>query len=162
MFGSGMPPIRGAQALDRLWLASMRPDVKAGTGLPPDDPITRHSRAILIGDFLVPLERLAARLQAFSARAVRGHLVQVLDPAEVNFPLTGRIRFEGLEGECDLLSRRTERLRDGYLDRLGQHRAGIQALARRFGWTFATHHTDRPPEAALLALHAALMLPEAG
>ena len=162
LFGSGLPPIRGARALDRLWLASTRQDPRAGTGLPPDDPLPRHAQAVLFGDFLVPLDRLAARLQGFAARSVRGHLVQVLDPAEESFPLTGRIRFEGLEGERELLARRSERLREGYLERLAEHRAGIAALARRFGWTFAGHRTDRSPQTALLALHAALMLPEAG
>ena len=43
-----------------------------------------------------------------------------------------------------------------YLDVLAAHNRGVEALAHSMGWTFATHHTNRPPEMALLALFLVL------
>jgi uncharacterized protein (DUF58 family) len=117
-----------------------------------DESLPRHARAVLFGDFLAPLEETRAGIARLSAQGVSGHLLQVLDPAEESLPYQGRIRFEGLAGEAPLLLPRTEAVRDLYAERLAAHRAGLAALAGAAGWSFATHRTDRPPEAALLAL----------
>ena len=89
-------------------------------------------------------------------RARRGHLVQVLDPAEESLPFKGRIRFVGMEAEGATIVERTEDARDTYVRRLAIHREGLRDLAARSGWSFAVHHTDRPPQLALAALHQAL------
>jgi hypothetical protein len=47
-------------------------------------------------------------------------------------------------------------MRDAYRTELADHNEGVKALARSVGWTYAIHHTDRPPEAALLALYLGL------
>jgi uncharacterized protein (DUF58 family) len=86
-------------------------------------------------------------------------MLQVLDPAEDALPFNGRVRFHGLEGEGDTLIGRVETVRDDYTNLLAQHRAALADLARAGGWTFNTHRTDRPPQAPLLALHAALSAP---
>ena len=39
-----------------------------------------------------------------------------------------------------------------YQARLAAHRAELEALARRLGWTLLVHHTDRPASEPLLAL----------
>jgi uncharacterized protein (DUF58 family) len=84
-------------------------------------------------------------------------MLQVLDPAEETLPYAGRIRFEGLgDGIAPALIPRVEAVREVYAERLARHRAALSALAQSAGWTFATHHTDQPPETALLALHQAL------
>ena len=44
---------------------------------------------------------------------VKGHLLQILDPAEETLPFAGRVRFEGLEREDPLLISRVETVRDG-------------------------------------------------
>jgi uncharacterized protein (DUF58 family) len=88
---------------------------------------------------------------------VRGHLLQVLDPAEETLPYAGRVRFEGLgAGIAPALVPRVEAVREVYAERVARHRAALAALAQSAGWSFATHRTDHPPEAALLALHQAL------
>jgi uncharacterized protein (DUF58 family) len=84
---------------------------------------------------------------------VAGHIVQVLDPAEETLPFRGRVRFEGMEGEGDALFGRVEMVRDDYAALMQAHRTALSDLARSHDWSFATHHTDHPPEAALLALH---------
>jgi uncharacterized protein (DUF58 family) len=123
---------------------------------PADDGLPRHARAVLFGDFLQPLEETRAAVAALAARGVRGHLLQVLDPAEETLPYAGRIRFEGLLAEQPLLLPRVEGVRELYAERLAAHRAGLQAIAAAAGWRFATHRTDAPPEAALLGLWTAL------
>lgn len=151
---------RGSSALARLAemlsLEETREDRLAG--LPHVETLPRHSQLVLVGDFLAPLPEIEAALRPFAAGAVRGHLVQVLDPAEEALPMSGRVRFEGLEGEGELLVRRVDHLRPSYQARLAAQKSGLAALARQVGWTYAAHHTNLPPQSALLALHAALAL----
>lgn len=126
-------------------------------GLPVSDPtLPRHARAVLFGDFLAPLEDIQRSIAGFAGLPVRGHLMQVLDPAEETLPYLGRVRFEGLEAEAPALVPRAEDVRALYEERLRQHRAGIAAIAAAAGWRFLTHRTDQPPGQALLALWQAL------
>ena len=48
----------------------------------PVQPLPRYARLVLISDFFMPLDELRERLRGFVAMGVRGHLLQVLDPAE--------------------------------------------------------------------------------
>jgi uncharacterized protein (DUF58 family) len=125
---------------------------------PEDARIARHARAVLFGDFWEPLEATRKAIGALATQGVRGHLVQVLDPAEETLPYAGRVRFEEV-GESAMppaLVPRVEAVRELYAERLARHRAGLAAIAQSAGWTFATHRTDQPPESALLALHQML------
>ena len=42
--------------------------------------------ALLFSDFLEPIEDTVARFQQIASQGVRGHLVQILDPAEETLP----------------------------------------------------------------------------
>jgi len=148
----GLPQaFTGRGALDALAQSLPRAAAEA-----EDGRIPRHARAVLIGDFLAPLERTREVVAQLAARAVRGHLLQVLDPAEETLPFTGRVRFEGVATSDHALVPRVEGVRALYEERLARHRDGLRALAAASGWSFATHRTDHPPEAALLALHRRL------
>ena len=149
----GLPrPFAGRQALPSIAasLSQMAPR--------PEDPrVARHARAVLFGDFWEPLEQTRSAIATLAAQGVRGHLLQVLDPAEETLPYAGRIRFEDVAANAPpALIPRVEAVRDVYAERLTRHREALSALAQRAGWTFATHRTDHPPEAALLALHQVL------
>jgi uncharacterized protein (DUF58 family) len=133
-----------------LWRAAAPPD------LPAFEPLPRHGQIVMLGDLLAPLDALQALVGRFAAAGLRGHLLQVLDPAEETLPFAGRVRFEGLEQESPLLISRVEMVRQEYAQKLAEHRAGLAAIARATGWTFGTHRTDRPPHTALLALYGAL------
>lgn len=138
-----------AQALGRI--AAPAP------ALPVADPaLPRHARAVLFGDFLAPLADIQQSIAGFAGLPVRGHIMQILDPAEETLPYLGRVRFEGLEAEAPALVPRVEGVRALYEERLRQHRAGIAAIAAAAGWRFLTHRTDQPPGRALLALWQAL------
>ena len=164
LLGSGQAPGQSLATLERMALLLDRAgdagDGPPDTGLPPDAPVPRHAQAIFVGDFLSPLPEIDAALRRFAERGIRGHLLQVLDPAEETLPFAGRIRFEGLEGEGDKLLSRVETVRDTYVGRIHAHHEGLAELARALGWSFATTRTDRPPQTALLALY--LRLSEAG
>jgi uncharacterized protein (DUF58 family) len=143
----------GLEALAQSLLRNNGPDAE----LPQPDPgLPRHARAVLFGDFLAPLPEIQRSIAALAARPVRGHLLQILDPAEETLPYLGRVRFEGLEAEEPTLVPRVEGIRALYVERLRQHRAGVAAIAAAAGWGFLTHRTDQPPGQALLALWQAL------
>jgi uncharacterized protein (DUF58 family) len=157
LLGHGIAPSSGRTVLNRFAVALARPPEERDS-MPPLAPLPRHARLVLLGDFLSPPEAIERVVRGYAARGVRGHLVQVLDPAEETLPFRGRIRFHGLEGEGELLVGRTETLREDYLALLREHRAAIADIARAVGWTYASHRTDRPPQSALLTLHAALSI----
>ena len=156
LIGGDGPPATGRVDLSRIAVTLERAADVDDDRLPVDVPIPAHAELVLFSDFLMPLEVVDHLVSAQAKRGVRGHLLQVLDPAEETLPFQGRIRFLGLEGEDDTLVPRVEAIRPAYMQRLEAHRAGLSELARAAGWSFAGHHTDRPPAAALLALHAAL------
>jgi len=165
LLGTGMTPSTGRGMLLKLWSmieaqgsngGGAGENVSLTDGLPVFEPLPRYGRVVLIGDFLAPLDDLHNAVGAFANQGVRGHLVQVLDPAEETLPFSGRVRFDGLEGEDDVLVGRVEAMRDKYIHRLEGHNQGVAALANSFGWSYAVHHTDNLPEASLMALYLVL------
>lgn len=157
LLNSGVRPDHGKFALNRI--AGLMTDPRnahAPEELPRAEPLPRHAQVVLYGDLLSPLPEIHATMSALTGRGVRGHLLQVLDPAEETLPFDGRVEFEGFEGEEELLVPRVEAVRQAYLERLRAQQDGLAALARAAGWTFAIHRTDRPPQAALLGLWGAL------
>jgi uncharacterized protein (DUF58 family) len=120
--------------------------------LPPKARLSRFSSAILIGDFLDPAEAIVQRLNQMAEGGVQGHLIQVLDPAEETLAYEGRVEFRSPEGADRWIADRVESLRDAYRHRLAAHRAQIEEAARRIGWSFLVHHTDRPAAEPLLTL----------
>jgi uncharacterized protein (DUF58 family) len=155
LLGSGLPPLSGRVALSRLAALVERPGA-AGQSLPPAQSLPRYAQVVLIGDFLSPLPEIQAALAGFAASGARGHILQVLDPAEETLPFDGRVRFEDLEAAGDVLISRVEAVREEYVARVAAHRDGLAQIARGFGWSIATHHTDRSPQSALLALYTAM------
>jgi uncharacterized protein (DUF58 family) len=87
---------------------------------------------------------------------VRGHLLQILDPAEETLPFSGRVMFAGSENEGEVLFGRVESVRENYRSAFDRHQAGLREVTKEVGWTMTSHRTDKPPEAALLALYFAL------
>jgi uncharacterized protein (DUF58 family) len=155
LLGSGVPPSGNKVTLNRLAMRILE-DTLPKDDLPRIEPLPRHAQIVLIGDLLSPLPDIHKSVSALSGRGLRGHLVQILDPAEETLPFDGRVEFEGLEGEDELLIPRVEAVRQAYMERLEAHRDGLAALARAAGWSFVTHRTDRPPQTALLALYGAI------
>lgn len=120
--------------------------------LPPAERLSRFSGVLLFSDFLDPLDEIGERMTYLASDGVAGHMIQVLDPAEETLPYQGRTEFLGMEGSERWLADRVESLRPEYQARLRSHRAGLEALAARLGWSFLVHHTDRSAAEPLLTL----------
>ena len=155
--GSGALPAAGRTAFHRMAHAMLdRSEDTSIESLPPAQHLPRYAQIVLIGDFLSPAEDIAARIRSYASEGIKGHIIQVLDPAEEDLPFSGRTEFEGIEEETRLMVGRAESLRSAYHKRLATHRSHIEEAAHRLNFTFATHRTDRPPHHALLALYGAL------
>jgi uncharacterized protein (DUF58 family) len=155
LLGSGVTPMTGRVALSRLvQLIERQPEASAG--MPAFEPLPRMGQLVLIGDFLSPLERVNATVGQFAGAGLKGHLLQIADPAEEDLPFAGRVRFEGIEEPDEVVISRVETVREDYARRYREHRQGLADIARAVGWTFGHHRTDRAPHLALLALHAVL------
>ena len=112
----------------------------------------RFSECLLFSDFLEPVEQIAPRLESLAAQGVRGHLVQVLDPAEETLPYSGRTEFAASEGNERMVAERAENLRERYAKRIAAHRDALMGIVRRLEWSLLVHHTDRPASEPLLNL----------
>ena len=144
----------GALGLERV---SRRLAIGPGEAASVEAPhIPRFSRVVLASDFLDPIETWEARLARFAARECDGLLLRVVDPAEEDFPYSGRTRFEAPGSEQTLLFGRAEEARKAYRERWLEHGERLAELARRFGWALVTHRTDKPATNAVLALYRAL------
>jgi uncharacterized protein (DUF58 family) len=155
LLGDYTAPAAGRAALRRL-AASVEQGRGGAGSLPSVEPLPRYARVVIFSDLLSSLEDINAAIGGFAEFGVRGHLVQVLDPAEETLPFSGRVLFEGLETEGSVLFGRVESVRDDYRAAIDAHLRGLQALARMTGWTLLTHRTDQPPETSLMALFLAL------
>jgi uncharacterized protein (DUF58 family) len=148
------PPMASRKATSRMAEAIVANEGAEAlrASLPPKARLSRFSSAILIGDFLDPPEEIAQRLNQMAEGDVQGHLVQVLDPAEETLAYEGRMEFRSPEGSERWIADRVETLREAYREKLAQHRERIEEAARRIGWSFLVHHTDRPAAEPLLTL----------
>ncbi len=157
LLGSGHPPMHGRTVLHQM--ALLVEGRGSGTSLPVFETLPRHAALVMIGDMLAPLDQIERSVRRFASSGLRGHLLQLLDPAEETLPFRGRVQFDGLEREAPLVVSRVETIRSRYTQRLAQQRDGLAMIARAAGWTFTGHRTDHPPHMALLALYAALAAP---
>lgn len=155
LLGAGTSPTSGRTALSRLAAAIDRQN-DDGAGLPVIRPLPRNAQVIFMGDFLAPLPDIDRVVRGYAEGGIKGYLLQILDPAEETLPYDGRIRFEGTEGEDPWLLSRVESVRDDYAARVQAQRDGLRAMARTANWIYDSHHTDQPPQTALLSLYAAL------
>jgi len=154
LLGSGIAPMNGRIALSRV--VEMIDRNPTADSLPAFEPLPRAGQLVLIGDFLSPLETVNVAVTRFAAAGLKGHMLQVSDPAEEDLPFDGRIRFAGVEEREEVVISRVESIRGDYSNRFQRHREGLAAIAGTVGWSLGFHRTDRPPHVALLALFAVL------
>ncbi len=155
VLGSGIAPMSGRVALARV-AEVIGGDPTEADSLPVFEPLPRAAQLVLVGDFLAPLDLVNAVVARFAAAGLKGHMLQIIDPAEEDLPFDGRIRFEGIEERDEVVISRVESIRGDYSQRFRRHREGLAAIAGAVGWGFGFHRTDRPPHLALLALYGAL------
>jgi len=155
-WAAGDPAAASRLSLSRI-ARTLLSDRSSG-GEPPPAPVRRGAQLVWFGDFLDP--GTEAAMTRLSHAGLQGHLVRLVDPAEEEFPFSGRTRFEmsngrGQSQESDIFGR-VERVQSAYRTRFAAHGEAIAAAASRLGWTATVHRTDRAPQAALIALYAAI------
>lgn len=155
LLGDATPPSSGRATLERLAFVLGRAAAD-GAGLPAQLPLPRDARVVMFGDWLSPLDRIRAAIRGFSSRGVRGHLVQIIDPAEASLPFSGHVVFDGPEGEGIVRFGEVASVRERYVAAFAAHQRGLQAVAQSMGWTLLIHSTDRPLPATLMALYLIL------
>lgn len=125
-------------------------------GAPEVSGVAAQARAVFLSDFFGDLAAIEAALGTLADRGVTGVMLQLLDPAEEDFPFDGRTIFESMTGALRHETREAGDLRARYRARLAERRDRLARLAAQAGWQFSTHHTGAPAQAALLWLHGAL------
>ena len=110
----------------------------------------RRGLLVLISDLLAPTEHLAKHLSHLRASGHDLVIIQVIDPAERDFPFTGPALFEDVES-----SRRLHvdpaTVGDEYRRRFAEHTAAIRTIADGLAVEFLQVVTDRPLADALFA-----------
>jgi uncharacterized protein (DUF58 family) len=129
-------------------------DETARPSLPPNFSPAPFSEVLLVSDFWSPVADFHKTISQLAANGARGHVVQIVDPAEETFPYSGRVEFIEPEGLGSVTAGRAETWRKDYQNLLASHRAALRAECDRFGWSFTVHHTDRGPTELLFAIHA--------
>ena len=112
--------------------------------------IARRGIVVVISDFLDRPESVLAGLGGLKARGHEVIAIQVLDPAEREFPLRGHVRFEGIEADLRIRAE-AHRIRGAYLEALEEHLRELRQGASRAGIDYRLAATDDPPERLLLA-----------
>lgn len=149
-------PRAGRTQLLRLAARLAGEEAAEDYGAPETEGMVSHGRAIFLSDFLGDLAGIEAGLARAADRGVKGVLLQILDPAEEEFPFDGRTIFESMGGSLRHETRQAGELRARYLSRLAERKDRLATLARAVGWHFSTHHTGHSAQSALLWAYAAL------
>jgi uncharacterized protein (DUF58 family) len=161
IFGDRESPESGRIALKHIArvLAAEQSHVNA---MPPEIGTGRRAQAIWFSDFLSPVSEIENALTRLAGGGFANHLVQIVDPAEQDFPYAGRTRFEWKNFRQGEIFGRAESAREEYRRRFSAQSEAVRVLARRFGWSFLAHRTDARPETALVALHAQIGMRQPG
>jgi uncharacterized protein (DUF58 family) len=123
------------------------------TSLPPNFVPSPLAEVVLLSDLWSDIGEVRRKITQLAGRGTRGHVVQIVDPAEETFPYWGRVEFVEPEGGGSITAGRAETWRADYIERIARHRAEIRRETDRLGWSFTIHRTDRPPGELLFALH---------
>ncbi len=111
----------------------------------------RRGVVVVISDLFDDFESLQRGLRHLAFRRHDVLLLQVLDPAEIDFPFQEPTRFLGLEGWGPIESD-PRAIRAAYLREFQQHQGRVRGLARELRFDYAALRTDQPPTPALASL----------
>ena len=145
-------PIASRKIVERLVEHIANDKVGLSADLPPARAIGRLDEALLISDWLTPLDRVLAALGNIGVAGGRGHLVMIVDPVEETFPFSGQAELLDLESDFKLDVGDAGAWGKDYRVRIAAHRDAISAACRQIGWTFTLHRTDRNASEAALRL----------
>ncbi len=147
-----MRPTANRNVIEKMAQA-MQHDPGERPSQPPNFAPAQFSEVLLVSDLWSPVAEFRRTIGQLAANGARGHVVQVVDPAEESFPYSGRVEFVESEGLGSVTAGRAELWRGDYQTLVANHRAALRAEAEQFGWTFTVHRTNRGPTELLFAIH---------
>ncbi len=148
-----MRPTGSRNIIDRIAQAIVH-DPAERPSLPPNFAPSPLAEVVLLSDLWSEIGDVRRTIAQLSGSGTRGHVVQIVDPAEETFPYWGRVEFVEPEGGGRITAGRAETWRTDYTARVARHRAEIRGETDRLGWSFTIHRTDRPASELVLALQA--------
>ena len=116
---------------------------------PNVNEIKNNSDVILIGDFLNNIIETEKTIKELSNRGINGIIIQILDPAERFFPYKGRINFNGLEGEKNILIGKAESVRNDYKKAIKIHIEKLEKLITSYSWKYILDNSDQDASISL-------------
>ena len=116
---------------------------------PNINEIKNNSDVILIGDFLNNINETEKTIKELSNRGINGIIIQILDPAERFFPYKGRINFNGLEGEQNILIGKAESVRNDYKKAIKIHIEKLEKLTTSYSWKYILDNSDQDASISL-------------
>lgn len=156
LVGEERRPFQGRAAPERMLEALHIDDFDDASGAPPFAATPAGARVVLASDFYAAPDSVERAVAALAASGAKGALLQICDPAEETFPFEGRVEFRDLESADRLVFGEAGSLAAAYKAKFAAHRANLETIAQKNGWTFIAHRTDRSPQTALLSLFTAL------
>lgn len=136
----------GHMAVITQTLEALQPRDKTTIGPVLDrvaDRVARRGIVVLISDCLEDIEPTLSGLRHCRFRGHEVVLFHVLHPDEVRFPLDGNIRFIGLEGYEELMTR-PQLLRPAYLRIVEKYLTELRRGCETSGVDYVYMPTDRP------------------
>src|SRR3712207_4335580 len=130
-----MAPRASRQIAEKIGEAIVADRWSLEDDMPPRAPIPTLDEAVLVSDFLSPVDEISGVVEAISARGARGHLAMIVDPVEETFPFQGQAVLHDLEAGLHLRIGDAGAWGRAYRDRIARHRAATEDLVRRRGWT---------------------------
>lgn len=149
-----LPPLLARNGAERLATALLQTGTLAAQ--PDLQPLQRFNELVLISDFLQPADILSAKLDQIVRRGIRAHLIAIADPAEADFPFSGRTEFRDPVSGQILVAGRAQNYAEDYRRLYQAQREFLRETCTRFGWSFITSTTDKPAAQALTTLHGFL------
>lgn len=103
---------------------------------------------IVLSDFFDNVPNMMAGLKHLAYRRHDVVLLQVLDPAELDFPFRGPTEFEGLE-EFPELQADASSIREAYLKEFNAFVTSLKSASRNLGMEYRQLRTDQPLDTLL-------------
>jgi uncharacterized protein (DUF58 family) len=123
------------------------------------EKLVHRSLVVIISDLFDEVENIQKGLRHLRYKKHEIMMLQVLDPAEAEFPFEDVTLFKGLEELGELLTE-PRSLREGYLEQLNAHTDALKKMCRGMHIDFNRFNSGEPLDVALsgfLATRAASM-----
>ena len=111
--------------------------------------LPENSSVLLISDFLFSKKKIEEIMLSYAQKKATGHLLQVLDNAEILFPYLGRINFTDLETKEEIIIENTKNIKEEYQKKFNKNREELKYLTKKYGWTLTYHQTNESIEETL-------------